>query len=438
MITLNTWGTSIRVFESWFNQHSQCRQMTNLEHWHSFKQSVARFLIVQVDMFNVYKCYTVHFILFPMFPMFSVVTVWSEDDILSSVSFVGTAVHAAMGDIDFPCCGGIMRSYQIVSLALGAGITSLVVQGFWTTSIYVLNGTTMEDATSVQMGSKTEMTCVGAVNLQSMLRDFHDHRYQSPSHVGYCASCLTVLQMSWRAFSSKLKVSWRPHPLCPRQPKSVTSGLWLQLWPLHRHPFGKPDSSRWKLQRIWYAAACLAWGGPSAVFGGSWSFRACGGLPRGVAVLGDRQPLRRNLAAWHTRAKGYSAQVVKPDVCRCAEIEKKHISSTTASTKTKSTSVVHSVETTSSTICADMTTRNLMTARSVGEEWSYVELVDGYLKSRIDNSCSICVMKNFDVEVTVSEAADRWTSLWKLRDDVSLVHHLFEKLTRWVGLISFP
>ena len=29
-----------------------------------------------------------------------------------------------------------------------------------------------------------------------------------------------------------------------------------------------------------------------------------------------------NLAAWHTRAKGYSAQAVKADVCRCAEIEK--------------------------------------------------------------------------------------------------------------------
>ena len=66
--------------------------------------------------------------------------------------------------------------------------------------------------------------------------------------------------------------------------------------------------------------------------GGSWSFRVCGGLPRGVAVLGDRRPLG-NSAAWHTRAKGYSAQAVKPDVCRCAEIEKKHISSTTVSTR---------------------------------------------------------------------------------------------------------
>ena len=56
-----------------------------------------------------------------------------------------------------------------------------------------LIGITMGDATSVQMASITEMTCVGAVNLQSMLRDFHDHRYQSPSHVGYCASCLTVV-----------------------------------------------------------------------------------------------------------------------------------------------------------------------------------------------------------------------------------------------------
>ena len=28
--------------------------------------------------------------------------------------------------------------------------------------------------------------------------------------------------------------------------------------------------------------------------GGSWSFRACGGLPRGFPVLGDRRPFRRN------------------------------------------------------------------------------------------------------------------------------------------------
>ena len=52
MINLNTWDKSIRVFESWFNQRCKSRQSTNLEHWHSFKQSVARFLMVQVDMFK--------------------------------------------------------------------------------------------------------------------------------------------------------------------------------------------------------------------------------------------------------------------------------------------------------------------------------------------------------------------------------------------------
>ena len=41
-----------------------------------------------------------------------------------------------------------------------------------------------------------------------------------------------------------------------------------------------------------------------------------------VSLLGDRRPFRWILAAWHTRAKGYSAQAVKPGVCRCAEIEK--------------------------------------------------------------------------------------------------------------------
>ena len=45
--------------------------------------------------------------------------------------------------------------------------------------------------------------------------------------------------------------------------------------------------------------------------GGSWSFRANGGLPHSVAVLGD-----------HTHAKGYSAKAVKPDVSHCAEIVK--------------------------------------------------------------------------------------------------------------------
>ena len=35
-----------------------------------------------------------------------------------------------------------------------------------------------------------------------------------------------------------MKVSQRSHPLCPRRPKSVTSALWRQVWPLHRYPFG--------------------------------------------------------------------------------------------------------------------------------------------------------------------------------------------------------
>ena len=52
MVNLNTWDKSIRVFESWFNQQCKSRQSTNLEHWHSFKLSVARFLMVQVDMFK--------------------------------------------------------------------------------------------------------------------------------------------------------------------------------------------------------------------------------------------------------------------------------------------------------------------------------------------------------------------------------------------------
>ena len=61
------------------------------------------------------------------------------------------------------------------------------------------------------------------------------------------------------------------------------------------------------------------------------TFRLRGGLPRGVAVLCDRRPT----LALHTCVKG-SAQAVKPDVCRCAALKRKHllqhISSSTIST----------------------------------------------------------------------------------------------------------
>ena len=138
--------------------------------------------------------------------------------------------------------------------------------------------------------------------------------------------------MSWRAFSSKLKVSWRSHPLCPRQPKSVTSDLWRQVWPLHRRLFGKPElaaggncSGLDKLQLARPEAAhpwCAAGHGRS-VFAA-----ACLAVSRYLATAG---PFDGTLLHG-TRAKGYSAHSVKPDVCRCAEIEKKHISSTTVST----------------------------------------------------------------------------------------------------------
>ena len=38
-----------------------------------------------------------------------------------------------------------------------------------------------------------------------------------------------------------MKVSRRSHPLCPRQLKNVTSGLWQQVWPMPRCPFGKSE-----------------------------------------------------------------------------------------------------------------------------------------------------------------------------------------------------
>ena len=65
-----------------------------------------------------------------------------------------------------------------------------------------------------------------------------------------------------------------------------------QVWPLHRRPFGKPDlatgGNSSGLEKLH-----IAW--PFRVYGGSWSFRASGGLPRGVAVLGDRRPSRQIL-----------------------------------------------------------------------------------------------------------------------------------------------
>ena len=141
--------------------------------------------------------------------------------------------------------------------------------------------------------------------------------------------------MSWRAFSSKLKVSWRLHPLCRRQPKDVTSDLGRQVWPLHRRPFGKPElaaggncSGLDKLQLAWPEAA-LPW--CAAGHGRSVFAAACLAVSRYLATAGLFDTVG-NSAAWHTRAKGYSAQAVEPDVCRCAEIKKKHISSTTVST----------------------------------------------------------------------------------------------------------
>ena len=112
--------------------------------------------------------------------------------------------------------------------------------------------------------------------------------------------------MSWRTFPSKLKVSWRSHPLCPRQPKSVTSDLWRQVWPLHRRSFGKPElaaggncSGLDKLQVAWPEAAlpwCAAGHGRSvfaaACLAVSW-YLATAGLFDGTQLNGT--PARRDI-----------------------------------------------------------------------------------------------------------------------------------------------
>ena len=66
--------------------------------------------------------------------------------------------------------------------------------------------------------------------------------------------------------------------------------------------------------------------------GGQRSFRLCGGLPRGSALLGDRRPfLQRCLAAVHTRAKGIRAGRQNLTFVAVPQEKKEHISSTTDS-----------------------------------------------------------------------------------------------------------
>ena len=64
------------------------------------------------------------------------------------------------------------------------------------------------------------------------------------------------------------------------------------------------------------------------------SFRLCGGLPRGSALLGDRPPfLQRRPAAVHTHAKGFRAGRQNLTFVAVPHEKKEHISSTTVSTK---------------------------------------------------------------------------------------------------------
>ena len=86
------------------------------------------------------------------------------------------------------------------------------------------------------------------------------------------------------------EVSWRSHPLCPRQPKSVTSDLWRQMWLLHRRFFGKAElaaggncSGLDKLQLAWLEAA-LPW--CAAGQGRSVLAAACLAISRYLATAG--------------------------------------------------------------------------------------------------------------------------------------------------------
>ena len=81
------------------------------------------------------------------------------------------------------------------------------------------------------------------------------------------------------------------------------------------------------LQLAWPEAAL-----PRCAAGHGRSVLAAAGLAMS-RHFGDRRPFQGHSAAWHIRAEGCSAQAVKPDVLRCAEIKEKHVSSTTVSTK---------------------------------------------------------------------------------------------------------
>ena len=92
------------------------------------------------------------------------------------------------------------------------------------------------------------------------------------------------------ALTKLMKVSRRSHPLCPRRPKSVTSDLWRQVWPLHGCPFGKPElaaggncSGLYKLQLAWLEAA-LPW--CAAGHGRSVLAAACLAVSRFLATAG--------------------------------------------------------------------------------------------------------------------------------------------------------
>ena len=72
MINLNTWNKSIGVFESLFDQHCKSRQSTNLNTGIFFKQNVARFFMVQVDMFKEVHClhFSAEFLVMSPQPLF--------------------------------------------------------------------------------------------------------------------------------------------------------------------------------------------------------------------------------------------------------------------------------------------------------------------------------------------------------------------------------
>ena len=187
------------------------------------------------------------------------------------------------GSVSFRACGGLPRGFAVLSDRRLTNTLHPMIPG----------EPTVNEARSLVNRIRTKQRKRGESSRDGLLQNFVE--MGSPQWMGSLnnRSCLT----SSRAGRALTVAS----VTC--EPRSSVNQNWQQV----------------ETAADWISCSLTGLMRPFRGVRGSVSFRLYGGLPRGVAVLGDRRPPRQCLAAWHTRAKGYSAQAVKPDVCRCAE-----------------------------------------------------------------------------------------------------------------------